>query len=35
MGNQTSGKKDPRHLGEEEINSLMANTSFTRDEVIL
>ena len=33
MGNKQIKKKDPTVLTEEEISSLMANTSFTREEI--
>lgn len=39
MGNEASGggggkKKEVHQLTEEEINSLMQSTSFTRDEIV-
>ena len=34
MGNDAGKQKDSRVLNEEEITSLMANTSFTREEIL-
>lgn len=34
MGNDANSKKSPSQLSEEEINSLMQNTSFSRDEIV-
>lgn len=34
MGNSSGKKTDPTKLTEEEINLLLANTSFKREEII-
>lgn len=34
MGNSNDAKKDPHQLSEEQINSLMQSTSFSRDEIV-
>jgi len=34
MGNNGGKKKDPTKLNEEEIQLLLANTSFSREEII-
>ncbi len=34
MGNKSSKKKDPTKLTEQEIQLLLSNTSFSRDEIV-
>jgi Ca2+-binding EF-hand superfamily protein len=34
MGNKAGKKKNPTELTEDEINLLLANTSFSREEIV-